>query len=58
MNISGLDKREAEIAELVVRAPLRNWLVNPSFEEFYQALRRKSKDLKCPIENLLDSGAA
>lgn len=52
--ISRGDKKEAEIAEFVRGAPLRNWLSNVSFEAFYKSVRRKSLELGCQIENLLD----
>jgi hypothetical protein len=54
MGITGFDKKEQEIASLVQRAPLKNWLSNPSFKEFYDRLRAKSKERGCRIENLLD----
>jgi len=52
MGITRLDKKEEEIAALVQRAPLRNWLGNSSFEEFYERIRDKSKERGCQIENL------
>jgi hypothetical protein len=52
MAISRADRKEEEIAALVVEAPLRNWLANPSFDDFYSKLWRKSKELGCSIENL------
>ncbi len=50
--VTANDKKEAEIARFVQGAPLRHWLNNPSFEHFYDALRGKSRDLGCQIENL------
>lgn len=55
MNVTGFDRKEEEIALLVTRAPLRQWLGNPSFKEFYERLRDKSQRMGCTIENLLDN---
>ncbi|MDI6450171.1 hypothetical protein [Anaerobaca lacustris] len=55
MSITGFDRKEEEIAMLVQRAPLRQWLGNPSFKEFYERLRDKSQQMGCTIENLLDN---
>jgi len=52
MQITGFDRKEQEIATLVQRAPLRNWLTNRSFEEFYGRIWGKSKEQGCTIENL------
>jgi len=52
MDISSFDRKEEEIAKLVQDAPLQNWLSNRSFEDFYDALWQKSKELGCSIENL------
>ena len=52
MGISSFDRKEEEIADLVQDAPLRNWLSNRSFEDFYDQLCQKSKELGCSIENL------
>jgi hypothetical protein len=52
MGITRLDKKEEEIAAMIQRAPLRNWLTNRSFEEFYERIRTKSKETGCKIENL------
>ena len=49
------DRWEANIATFVREAPLRHWLKNPSFEHFYDALRRKSQELTCQIENLREN---
>jgi hypothetical protein len=54
MGISSFDKKEDEITRLVVEAPLRNWLSNRSFEDFYDKLQQRSKQLGCSIENLRD----
>lgn len=48
------DRKEREIAELVCAAPLRNWLVSPSFEDFYEQARDMSQQLGCSVENLRD----
>lgn len=50
--ISSLDRKEPEIADYVRRVPLQNWLGNRSFEDFYDQLRRKSKETNCSLENL------
>ncbi len=55
LKVGSLDRREEEIAQLVVDAPLRDWLRNRSFEDFYDKLWRKSKDLDCSLENLRQS---
>jgi len=55
MGITGSDKKEQEIAALVQRAPLKNWLSNRSFKEFYDRLWAKSKEQGCKIENLRES---
>jgi len=55
MGVMGFDKKEPEIASLVQRAPLRNWLSNRSFKEFYDRLWAKSKERGCKIENLLQA---
>jgi hypothetical protein len=55
MGLMGFDKKEPEIAALVQRAPLRNWLSNRSFKEFYDRLWAKSKERGCKIENLLQA---
>lgn len=52
MHITGFDRKEQEIALLVKRAPLRNWLSNRSFEEFYERIWDKSKERGCKVENL------
>ncbi|MBN1361955.1 MAG: hypothetical protein JW993_15270 [Sedimentisphaerales bacterium] len=54
MDVKGFDRKEEEIALLVERAPLRNWLSNRSFREFYERLRDKSQQRGCAIENLLE----
>ena len=55
MYITGFDRKEEEIAAMVLRAPLKNWLSNRSFEEFYERVREKSKATGCEIENLRES---
>ena len=54
LGVSRDDMKEEEIAELVRRAPLRDWLSNRSFRDFYDQLRDRSQQLGCAIENLLD----
>lgn len=51
--VTRFDKKEDEIARFVSSAPLRHWLQNPSFEDFYEKLRGKSRELGCQIQNLL-----
>lgn len=55
IGITRREKREQEIAELVVDAPMHNWLANTSFEAFYDQIRRRSKQMGCDIENLRDA---
>jgi hypothetical protein len=50
--VTSADKREDQIADFVRNAPLRHWLCNESFEEFYDSLRQKSLELGCQLENL------
>jgi predicted DNA-binding ribbon-helix-helix protein len=55
MGISSLDRKEAEIAELVRHAPLQHSLTsNDSFRTFYENLRAMSQQRSCQIENLLE----
>jgi hypothetical protein len=56
LRITGLDKKEEEIAALAKEAPLHNWLGNRSFEHFYDQLRGISQRLQCRIDNLRESG--
>jgi hypothetical protein len=56
LGIIGRERKEPEIAALVQRAPLRNWLNNPSFADFYNKLWQKSKEYHCTLENLRTSG--
>jgi hypothetical protein len=56
MGITTLDRKEREIVDYTHGAPLRNWLTNKSFENFYEQLRLRSKQLNCGLENLLDAG--
>ena len=55
----GFDKeaKEPELAAYVATAPIRNWLRNSSFENFYDQLWRKSKDFGCDLENLRERAA-
>ena len=53
LGIRGPEKQEVRIAQLVQHAPLRDWLkASRSFENFYESLRTKSKELGCQLENL------
>lgn len=54
MGISGFDRREGEIFELVIDAPLHRWLTSPSFKDFYAQVRDMSQRQGCAIENLAD----
>lgn len=59
IGVTGRERKEEEIASLVERAPLRNWLTNPSFENFYKKLWEKSKQVPgCRLENLRESSPA
>jgi hypothetical protein len=53
--ITGTEKQEAAVAEFVRTAPLHRWMANPSFEDFFDQLWQKSKELGCQIENLRES---
>jgi hypothetical protein len=55
--VTGTDKQEPVIAEFVRTAPLRRWMANPSFEDFFEQLWQKSKALGCQIENLREAQA-
>ncbi len=50
----GFDKeqKEPDVAAYVQAAPIKNWLRNRLFEQFYEQLWHKSKELGCQIENL------
>jgi len=50
--VTGFDKREEAIARFVAEAPLRRWMTNPSFQDFYDQLWQRSKELGCKLENL------
>jgi hypothetical protein len=50
--VTGTEKQEPAIAEFVRTSPLRHWMNNPSFEDFFDQLWQKSKELGCEIENL------
>ncbi len=53
LGITRTEKKEEEIANFVEHAPLQNWLVNKSFENFYEKLWQKSKQVAgCKLENL------
>ncbi len=51
LGINRDDKKEDEIADLVRRAPVRSWLSNASFEDFYERIRDLSQLLGCEIQN-------
>jgi hypothetical protein len=53
--ITTIEKEEEKIAEFVRAAPLRRWMINPSFEDFFDQLWQKSKELGCKIENLREA---
>ena len=53
--ISSDEKRESEIAAFVCNAPLRHWLNNVSFADFYDSLRHMSQQLGCHLENLREN---
>jgi len=55
MGITRLDRKEEEIGVLVQRAPLRNWLSNRSFREFYERIWDRSKERGCQVENLRET---
>ena len=55
LGITGFEPKEEEIAMLVERAPLGQWLGNRSFKTFYERLRDKSQQMGCDIENLLEA---
>jgi hypothetical protein len=48
-------EKEAGVAGYVANAPIRRWLTNDSFQNFYDQLWQKSKERGCQIENLRDS---
>lgn len=54
LGVTSMNRKEAEISELVERAPLHRWLHNGSFRAFYEALRALSQQRGCHMENLLD----
>jgi hypothetical protein len=49
------DRKEMEIEGLVMRAPLRAWLRNPSFEDFYDQVRALSQRLGCQVPNIWEA---
>ena len=55
MSIERDDRKEPEIAALVRDAPLRRWLAEPSFEDFYDQIRAMSLRRACEVENLRQS---
>lgn len=55
--VTRLAKKEDEIASFVEKAPLRNWLNNASFEDFYEQLRQRGKALGCAVGNLRERDA-
>lgn len=55
VGITRLDKKEDKITAMVQGAPLRNWLSNLSFREFYERVWSKSRERGCRIENLRES---
>lgn len=55
LGINRDDKREDRIAELVRDAPMRRWLSNTSFRDFYEQIRDRGQQLSCAVENLLES---
>jgi len=52
MGITRDDKKEDEISLTVREAPLKVWLANQSFEDFYDQVRDASQQSGCTIENL------
>lgn len=52
LGVTGRERKEPEIAALVERAPLRNWLNNASFADFYDKLWQKSKERHCALESI------
>jgi pantoate kinase len=57
MGIDRDDRKEEAISDLVREAPLHSWLRNPSFEDFYNQVRRMSQRLGCQIENIREASA-
>lgn len=54
LGITGYDKKEAEIASLVLRAPLKNWIqYSSSFERFYKNARKLANSLNCSMPDEL-----
>ncbi|MGH9844983.1 MAG: hypothetical protein ACREEM_40215 [Blastocatellia bacterium] len=54
LGITGRDKKETEIASLVSRAPLKNWIQHSkSFERFYRDARKLANSLKCSMPDEL-----
>jgi hypothetical protein len=58
LGINRDEKREERVSALVSNAPvdvLKNWMRNPSFEDFYDQLWAFSRRRGCQIENLRES---
>jgi hypothetical protein len=54
LGITGRDKKETEIASLVSRAPLKNWIQHSaSFERFYRNARKLANALNCAMPDEL-----
>ena len=51
LDITSYDRKEDEIAAIVLAAPLRNWLISPSFESFYEDARDLGQQQQHPIPN-------
>lgn len=56
IGIDRSDRKEGEITDLVKEAPLRSWLRNPSFEDFYEQALKMSQLRGCKIENIRQTG--
>lgn len=52
LGITPRDRKMEEIAKLVLEAPLKSWLRNRSFEDFYDKVWTKSNELGCRMENI------
>jgi hypothetical protein len=53
--VTARDRQESKIIALIERAPLHRWLVNRSFEDFFDQLWLQAKRLGCGIPNLRDA---
>ena len=58
MGITSRDRKETEIAVYVLKAPLQHWLANTSFEDFYDQLWRKSREMSCRMPNLREGSGS